>query len=285
MSRGPYLLGLVGSGIGRSLTPAMQEREGREAGLQVSYRLIDSEVHGFDADDLPELLRWAQRLGYDGLNVTHPFKQAVVPLLDELSDEAADLGAVNTVVLPGRPDARPQHRLSGFGRAFAGSLPDAVGDPAVLVGAGGAGVAVGYALLEGRRRPRGDPRQRHRARGRVRRTPGEAIRRRPGRRWPRTSSAHWPGRDGLVNATPVGMHGHPGVPVPAELVRAGPVGVRHRVLPAGDRAGRAGAQSRVPGDAGRRDGGAAGRRGLRATSPADPADAARMGRHFEELTA
>ena len=39
--------------------------------------------------DLPEVLAWVRRLGFDGLNVTHPFKQAVVPLLDDLSDDAA----------------------------------------------------------------------------------------------------------------------------------------------------------------------------------------------------
>ena len=62
-----YLLGLVGEGIGASLTPAMQEREGRESGLDVSYRLLDAKVRGFGVDDLAELLAWAQRLGFDGL--------------------------------------------------------------------------------------------------------------------------------------------------------------------------------------------------------------------------
>ena len=150
--------------------------------------------------------------------MTHPFKQAVVPLLDELSEEAADLGAVNTVVFrDGRMLGRNTD-ASGYARAFAELLPEAVGDPAVLVGAGGAGVAVGYGLL--------DLGAEHvavldtdRARRRVRRTPGQAVRRRPGLRADRPGACARAGAQGLVNATPVGMPGHPGLSVPAELVR------------------------------------------------------------------
>ena len=142
-----FSLGLVGSGIGGSLTPAMQEREGREAGLSLTYRLIDADVHGFTKADLPELLGWVRRLGFDGVNITHPFKQAVVPLLDELSDDARDLGAVNTILFrEGRMLGRNTD-WSGYGRAFRAVLPDAVHDRVLLIGAGGAGVAVGYGLL------------------------------------------------------------------------------------------------------------------------------------------
>ena len=95
----------------------MQEREGRECGLQVSYRIIDAGRLGLGVDDLPDLLDWAERLGFDGLNVTHPFKQAVLPLLDELSDDAADLGAVNTVVFRDGRRLGPQHRLVRLRRA------------------------------------------------------------------------------------------------------------------------------------------------------------------------
>ena len=77
-----FALGLVGAGIGASLTPAMQEREGRAAGLSLTYRIIDAEVEGFGVDDLGEVIGWARRLGMDGLNITHQFKQAVIPLLD-----------------------------------------------------------------------------------------------------------------------------------------------------------------------------------------------------------
>jgi len=54
--RPSYLLGLVGAGIGASLTPAMQEREGDAAGLRITYRLIDAAKRGFGVADLLEVL-------------------------------------------------------------------------------------------------------------------------------------------------------------------------------------------------------------------------------------
>ncbi|MFC6343368.1 shikimate dehydrogenase, partial [Nocardioides hankookensis] len=143
-----FVLGLVGEGISASLTPAMQEREGHEHGLALSYRIIDAEQRGFGADDLPDLLDWAERLGFDGLNVTHPFKQAVLPLMDDLSDDAADLGAVNTVVFRDGRRLGRNTDWSGYAAAFRTALPDAVHERALVVGAGGAGVAVGYGLLD-----------------------------------------------------------------------------------------------------------------------------------------
>lgn len=213
-----FVLGLVGAGIGGSLTPAMQEREGRESGCSLAYRLIDAERLGFDADDLPEVLEWARRLGFDGLNITHPFKQRVIPLLDELSEDAEDLGAVNTVVFrDGRALGRNTD-WSGWGRAFRRRLPDAVSDRAVLVGAGGAGSAVAYALLE-----QGaahvsivdvdTEKAQHCATRLAKRFGDDRI----------TATADLEGAladaQGLVNATPTGMTGHPGLPVPADLVR------------------------------------------------------------------
>ena len=212
------LLGLVGSGIGASLTPAMQEQEGAAQGLRLSYRLIDTDPLGLGAGDLPELLAWARRLGFDGLNVTHPYKQAVIPLLDELSDDAADLGAVNTVVIrDGRLLGRNTD-WSGYGRAFRQVLPDAVQDRVVLVGAGGAGAAVGYGLLE---------------QGAAHVTVIDADRDRADACAVRLAKRFGDDRvgvgtdvaraledaQGVVNATPLGMLGHPGTSVPGHLVR------------------------------------------------------------------
>ena len=218
MSQRPsYLLGLVGAGIGASLTPAMQEREGDAAGLRITYRLIDAAKRGFGVADLPEVLGWAQRLGFDGLNITHPFKQAVIPLLDELSEDAADLGAVNTVVFrEGRALGRNTD-WSGYGRAFRQVLPDAVEDRVVVVGAGGAGAAVGYGLLEqGAERVTVIDSDRDRADACVVRL----AKRFGDDRVTVTSDLERAVADahGLVNATPVGMHGHPGMSVPARLV-------------------------------------------------------------------
>jgi shikimate dehydrogenase len=216
-ARSSCILGLVGAGIQRSLTPAMQEAEGRAQGLALSYRIIDAGPRGFDADDLPQLLAWAQRLGYDGLNITHPFKQAVVPLLDELSEAAHDLGAVNTVVFEGGRLIGHNTDWSGYGRAFRAALPDAVSDRAVLVGAGGAGVAVGYALLaQGAAHVAvydADPTRAEAAAVRLAKRFGDD------RITPVADVATAvEAASGLVNATPIGMHGHEGLPVAAELV-------------------------------------------------------------------
>jgi shikimate dehydrogenase len=214
-----FSLGLVGSGIGASLTPAMQEREGREAGLALTYRLIDLDVLGLTRSNLPELLTWLRRLGFDGVNVTHPFKQAVVPLLDELSDDARDLEAVNTILFrDGRLLGRNTD-WSGYGRAFRDVLPDAVHDRALLIGAGGAGVAVGYGLLrqgasrvdvldvdEDAATACVDRLARRFGTGRV----GIAG----------NLDAALAEAQGVVNATPVGMFGHPGSAVPFDRLRS-----------------------------------------------------------------
>jgi len=213
-----YALGLVGEGISASLTPAMQEREGREHGLALTYRIVDAGRLGLGADDLPDLLDWAQRLGFDGLNVTHPFKQAVLPLLDELSDDADDLGAVNTVVFRDGRRLGRNTDWSGYGAAFRAALPDAVRDRAVVVGAGGAGVAVGYGLL--------DQGAEHVAVLDSDAERAEACAIRLAKRYgdhrvaPVTDLARaLDDAGGVVNATPVGMHGHPGSSVPASLLR------------------------------------------------------------------
>ncbi len=88
-----YLIGLIGSGIGGSLTPAMHEQEGRHLGLNYVYRRIDLAALGLEAVALPDLLTAAEHMGYDGLNITYPCKQSVIPLLHALSDDARALGA------------------------------------------------------------------------------------------------------------------------------------------------------------------------------------------------
>jgi shikimate dehydrogenase len=284
-----YVLGLVGVGIDASLTPAMQVREGRESALPLSYRLIDTGGPGLgsgceDGDEgLREVLVWAQRLGFDGLNITHPFKQAVVPLLDELSPDAADLGAVNTVLFRAGRMLGRNTDWSGYGRAFRQALPDAVHDRAVLVGAGGAGTAVGYSLLEQGAEHVAvldkDAERAHTCVVRLTERFGEG----------RVSVADDLARaladaQGLVNATPVGMRGHPGISVPTEVVRRDlwvsdvvyvPLETELIAL------GRSRGCRVLPG------GGMAVHQAAGAFElfTGRPADADRMARHFEELTA
>src|SRR6266702_6348505 len=98
-SKPSVLCGLIGKGIQASLTPAMHMQEGAAQGMYYVYRLVDLSVLGLDVEALPELLTAAQRMGFSGLNITFPCKQAIIPHLVDLSEEARALGAVNTVVL------------------------------------------------------------------------------------------------------------------------------------------------------------------------------------------
>src|ERR687893_2175968 len=141
------LVGLVGAGIQASRTPSLHEREGAEQGLRYVYKLIDLEALGLDTSALPEILTAAQRFGFAGLNITHPCKQAVIPLLDELLPDAEALGAVNTVVL--RDGRQVGHNTDwwGFAESFRRELSDVQRDRVVQFGAGGAGAAVAHALL------------------------------------------------------------------------------------------------------------------------------------------
>jgi len=217
-SRPSYLLGLVGEGIAASLSPALHEQEGEECGIRISYRLIDTARLGLSHDDLPAILDWAERLGFDGLNITHPFKQAVLPLLDEVSVDAGDLGAVNTVLFRDGSRLGRNTDWAGFVEAFRTALPEAVGDRAVVVGTGGAGTAVGYGLLNlGAEHVAvldTDPQRAQACAGRLASRYGE-DRVRPETDLARAlDDAH-----GVVNASPVGMHGHPGTAVPEDLLR------------------------------------------------------------------
>jgi len=111
------LIGLIGSGIQESLTPAMHEAEGSALGLRYIYRLINLTALHLPPEALPELLAAAERMGFNGLNITHPCKQAVLPLLHDLSDDARGIWAVNTVLL--KDGRRIGHNTDASGFAAA----------------------------------------------------------------------------------------------------------------------------------------------------------------------
>ncbi|MFD2090944.1 shikimate dehydrogenase [Blastococcus deserti] len=219
-SSSSYLVGLVGSGIGPSLTPPLHEREADELGLRYLYRRLDLDVLDRPATAIGEILGAARLAGYDGLNVTHPCKQLVLEHLDELSPDAAALGAVNTVVLRDGRAVGHNTDWSGFARSFDRGLPDAPLTSVVLLGAGGAGAAVAHALLTlGTGQLTILDVDQWRARGLAaalsdRFGPGRAI------GGPAADvAAALATADGLVHATPTGMAAHPGLPVPADSLR------------------------------------------------------------------
>ncbi len=141
------LIGLIGAGIQQSLSPALHEEEARHHGMRLHYQLIDLDRSASSPEQLPTLLAAARIMGYAGCNVTYPCKQAVIPHLDDLSEEARAMGAVNTVVVK---DGRlVGHNTDGSGWAwgFQRALPHADLAHVVLLGAGGAGAAISHAVL------------------------------------------------------------------------------------------------------------------------------------------
>jgi shikimate dehydrogenase len=212
------LAGLIGSGIQASRTPAMHEQEGAEQGLRYVYRTIDLDRLGLGADALPDLLLAAQRMGFDGLNITHPCKQAVIPLLDELSPDAEALGAVNTVVLRGGRRRGENTDWWGFAEAFRRNMGGAPLDRVVQLGAGGAGAAVAHALLTlGVRSLTLQDVDAGRATGLAASLCARFGAGRAAACTDLTSSMAT--ADGLVHCTPTGMAAHPGMPLPAALLR------------------------------------------------------------------
>lgn len=212
------LLGLIGQDIGRSRTPEMHMAEGEAQGLRLVYGLIDLTVLGLGVEALPELLLSAERMGFSGLNITHPCKQAVIPHLNELSDDARALGAVNTVLF--RDGKRIGHNTdwSGFAEPFRTKMADVRLDRVVQLGAGGAGAAVAHAILTlGAGELTLFDVDQSRAEAVAERLCGHFG---PGRAKAGTDRAATIGAaDGLVNATPIGMDAHPGMPLDAELLR------------------------------------------------------------------
>jgi shikimate dehydrogenase len=213
------LVGLIGKGIQFSRAPALHEHEGAAQGLTYVYRLIDIEALGLDLEALPELIAAARRFAFTGINVTHPCKQAIIPLLDELSPEARVLGAVNTVVFePGGHSVGHNTDWSGFAESFERELAGVLRRRVVLLGAGGAGAAVSHALL---RLGVGELAIIDTDAARAKRLAADLCGRFGAGRAiaSRDPTQGINAADGIVNTTPVGMTSHPGTPIACELLR------------------------------------------------------------------
>jgi shikimate dehydrogenase len=217
-----FLVGLVGDGVMPSLTPHMHEREGDVQGLRYLYRPIDLLELGLPGESVGELLKSAHRLGFNGLNITHPCKQLVLDHLDEISPDARRLGAVNTVTIRDGRFIGHNTDFSGFAAALASGLPGAKLDRVVQLGAGGAGSAVAYALLTAGVRhldlvDTDADRCAARAAELAGFFPDSTVVGRTTAELPQLM----PLADGLVHCTPVGMAAHPGLPLDISLVESG----------------------------------------------------------------
>lgn len=215
-----FLVGLIGEGITRSLTPPMHEREADRHGIRYLYRPVDLSEIGRDKYAADALLRQGRDLGFNAFNITHPCKQLVMERLDKVSDDARRLGAVNTVLIQNGSFIGHNTDFSGFGAALTGGLPDARLESVVQLGAGGAGAAVAYALLKaGVQHLVLTDIDADRAAERVDTLKGFFPERRISAVGQAELQSALAVADGLVNATPVGMHLHPGLPINAGLLK------------------------------------------------------------------
>src|SRR5487761_685906 len=211
-------LGLIGSGIQASKTPALHEAEAAAQGIGCTYQLLDLEVLHVGVEHLPDLLAEAEQRGFAGLNITHPCKQAVNPQLHELSPHAQAIGAVNTVHFYGGRRTGYNTDAWGFAESFRHHMQGASVASVIQVGGGGAGAATAYALLElGARELRIFDVDLDRAQA-LAGSLSERFPDREVRAWRRLTEAA-AGADGIVNATPVGMAKHAGSAVPKDLLR------------------------------------------------------------------
>jgi shikimate dehydrogenase len=215
-----FLVGLIGEGITASLTPSMHETEASEMGLDYEYRIFDLRELGRTAADVGAILTAAQSAGFAAMNITHPCKQLVVDIVDELHADARHLGAVNLVVFE-------NGRLIGYNTDWMGyrdglttGLPQASFEHVVQIGCGGAGAATAYALLSNGAQHLDlsdidHARAEHLA-GRMRaRFPTQSVAAVPPERLPDAIA----GASGVVHATPIGMLHHPGIAFDPELLR------------------------------------------------------------------
>jgi shikimate dehydrogenase len=212
-------VGLIGRNIGSSRSPWMHEQEGAAQGLDLSYELFDFAVSGQDESSLESKLEQLQLRGYSGVNVTYPYKQSVIAHLDHLSDGARRVGAVNTIQFCPAGRIGYNTDVTGFSLSVQQGLPGASMGRVLQMGAGGAGAATAQALMDlgvgqllicdfdaGRAAALVERlgEQHSSLRVAVCTDVAEALR----------------GADGLVNATPMGMHSHPGTPVDIDLLES-----------------------------------------------------------------
>lgn len=207
------LVGLLGAEIKASRSPEIHEREADAHGLRLTYSLFDLAASRISAADV---INSAALLGFAGLNVTHPFKQQVIPLLDGLNEEAATIGAVNAVCFGAEGAIGYNTDSRGFSEGLRRALPEADLSQVLQLGAGGAGAATAYAILAlGAERLTIVDEAAERA---------QALASRLGSifgsaRVVPSAAADVVTATGIVNATPVGMLGHPGTPIDVRLLK------------------------------------------------------------------
>lgn len=211
-------VGLVGENLKLSLSPALHEREGGALGFDYRYRVFDT-TRDDDPRSLATILELMAQEGFAGSNITHPFKQDVVSLLDTVDETAEIIGAVNTVVFNDSGATGYNTDWVGFLHSLLHNIPRDASSSVVQLGAGGAGAAVAYALAQfgvkdltlmdidtNRAKSLADRLENHISGTTIHVKTLDSL------------EAAVSASDGVVNATPIGMDHHPGLPLPAPLI-------------------------------------------------------------------
>lgn len=211
------LAGVIGHPIAHSRSPLLHGHWLARYGIKGHYIPMD-----VSAADLPQALAMLPKLGFIGVNVTIPHKEAVLKLADVVTDRAALIGAANTLIF--RADGKI-HADNTDGVGFMANLRQlaphwqAATGPAALFGAGGAARAVIAALIEA-----GIPEIRIANRTRLR---AEVLKGDFGGRvvvydWSRAGDM-LAGAALVINATSLGMTGKPDLRLPLDQLEAGAV--------------------------------------------------------------
>ena len=134
------IYGILGRPVTHSLSPAMHNAAFRELGLNAVYV-------AFPVTDLTQAVAGLRGLNIQGASVTIPFKEEIIPLLDDLDPQAARIAAVNTVV-------NRSGRLCGYNTDWLGAIAALKakttlrGEHVLILGAGGASRAIAFGILE-----------------------------------------------------------------------------------------------------------------------------------------
>jgi shikimate dehydrogenase len=190
---GPVRLGLLGGKLSHSRSPEIHAAWFRLHGQQGRYELLEREP-----DELEALLPTLREKGFTGINVTIPYKTAIMRHLDEISPEARRMGAVNTICI-GEHLVGHNTDYAGFGRLVRSLIPEGDIRHVAVLGTGGSSRAV-LAWLED-----------HGAHTLtlVSRDPDGAAMKWPGLVAVGYDTFCGDGLDLIVNTTPLGMHPHP----------------------------------------------------------------------------
>lgn len=208
-------LGLIGVGIEKSRAPDLHRLAGHLCGIAVTYNLIQLESAVPERFD--DALSECESQGYCAVNVTHPFKERAAEVVNITSEQVRKLGAVNTVRFNSETETQGFNSdYTGFKRAFESRFPGHLPGKVAIVGAGGVGRAIAFGLVDLRAEE-------------IRLFDQEvlkseslaiALRTQTDSRILICSTLEDAATnvDGLINATPIGMHNHPGTPIPRFIV-------------------------------------------------------------------